>query len=110
MSFAVHELPRAKEDKRQIVEWLLERSRPGAAAWLTAFDDAVERLEQNADSYGDALENADCPLVDVRQLLFRTRRGRVYRIVFFIEQTEVFVLRVRGPGQPSLKPDEIDLK
>lgn len=109
MSFPVHELPRAKADKQKIVEWLLERSRAGAAAWITAYDDAIERLEQNADSYGEALENKECPCVDVRQLLFKTRRGRVYRIVFFIEQTDVFVLRVRGPGQPCLKPDEIDL-
>lgn len=66
MRFSVHELPRAKEDKRQILQWLLKRSRQGAAAWLSAYDGALRRLEQNADSYGQALENDDCPLVDVR--------------------------------------------
>lgn len=106
MSFSVWELPRAKEDKQAILEWLLGRSRQGAAAWLDASDDALDRLRGNADSCGQALENHDCPQVDVRQLLFKTRRGRVYRIVFFIDQRDVFVLRVRGPGQPPLQPDE----
>ena len=107
MRFSVHELPRAKEDKRQILVWLLERSRQGAAAWLSAYDDALQRLDQDADSYGQAPENDDCPLVDVRQALFKTRRGRVYRVVFFIEGTDAYVLRVRGPGQPPLQPDEL---
>ncbi len=107
MSFAVQELPRAKEDKQAILEWLLERSRQGAAAWLDAYDDALARLRDHADTYGQALENDDCPQVDVRQVLFKTRRGRVYRIVFFIDQQDVFVLRVRGPGQPPLQPDEL---
>ncbi len=107
MSFAVRELPKAKEDKQAILEWLLERSRQGAAAWLDAYDDALGRLRDRADSYGQALENDECPQVDVRQLLFKTRRGSVYRIIFFIDQRDVFVLRVRGPGQPPLQPDEL---
>ena len=107
MRFFVRELPRAIEDKRQILRWLLERSRQGAAAWLNAYDDALQRLEQNADSYGQAPENDECPLVDVRQALFKTRRGRVYRIVLFIEGTDAYILRVRGPGQPPLQADEL---
>lgn len=55
MRFSIHELPRAKEDKRQILLWLLERSRQGAAAWLSACDDALLRLEQDADSYGQPM-------------------------------------------------------
>lgn len=107
MSFAVRELTRAKEDKQRILEWLLERSRQGAAAWLTAYDDALDRPNRSADAYGCALETDDCPSVDLRQLLFKTRRGRVYRVLFFIEETDVYVLRVRGPGQPPLQPDEL---
>lgn len=72
MNFAVQELPRAKEDKQAILEWLLERSRQGAAAWLDAYDDALARLRDHADTYGQALENDDCPQVDVRQVLFKT--------------------------------------
>ena len=80
MSFVVQELPRARADKQAILEWLLERSRHGAAAWLDAYDEAIVRLRDRPDTFGQALENEDCPLVDVRQSLFKTRRGRVYRI------------------------------
>ena len=107
MSFAVRELPRAREDKQAILEWLLERSRPGAVAWLDAYDEALARLHDHADAYGPAQEHDDCPRVDARQLLFKTRRGRVYRIIFLIDQRDVFVLRVRGPGQPTLQPDAL---
>ena len=107
MRFSVHEMPRAKEDKRQMFLWLLGRSRQGAATWLSAYDDVLQRLEQDADSYGQAPENDNCPLVDVRQALFKTRRGRVYRVVFFIEGADAYILRVRGPGQPTLQSDEL---
>ena len=62
MNFTVHELPRAKADKRHILLWLLERSPQGGKAWLTAYDDALVTLADNADSFGEALESKDCPL------------------------------------------------
>jgi hypothetical protein len=45
--------------------------------------------------------------LEVRQALFKTRRGRVYRALFFIESTDVFILRVRGAGQAPVLPNEI---
>lgn len=94
MKFTVHELPRAKADKRRILQWLLERSSLGGKAWLRAYDDAILVLEYNADSFGEALENTDCPLLDVKQTFFKTRRGRVYRLLCFVEETDVYVLTV----------------
>ena len=102
MSFAVHELPKAKADKRSIVAWIRERSPAGAAAWLNAYDRLVEQLKQQPESYGEAHENPDLQL-DVRQILFKTRRGRVYRVLFIIENTNVYILRVRGPGQAPVE-------
>jgi hypothetical protein len=96
MTFGVHELPKAKADKRHIFEWLFGRSRRGAGAWLDANDDILRRLETNPGMFGEALENKDCE-VEVKQAFFKTRRGRVYRILFFIEGADVYVLLVRGP-------------
>jgi mRNA-degrading endonuclease RelE of RelBE toxin-antitoxin system len=107
MNFTVHELPRAKADKRHILLWLLERSPQGGKAWLTAYDDALVTLADNADSFGEALENKDCPLLDIKQTFFKTRRGRVYRLLYFIEGSEVYILRVRGPGQAPIDPQEL---
>jgi len=63
-------------------------------------------LKQDAHSFGFAPENQDCDL-EVRQALFKTRHGRVYRALFFIEGENVFILRVRGPGQAPVMPKDI---
>lgn len=73
---------------------------------MLAYDAMVRRLEEQASSCGPAHEHDDCEL-DVRQALFKTRRGRVYRALFFLEGRDVFILRVRGPGQAPVDPDEL---
>ncbi|MGZ0170025.1 MAG: hypothetical protein ACKVHE_10750 [Planctomycetales bacterium] len=45
MKFEVHELPKAKADKRHIFEWLIEHSKRGVGAWLDAYDDMLRKLE-----------------------------------------------------------------
>jgi len=106
MSFKVHELQKAQADVRSIVRWLAERSPQGAEAWLRAYDEMILRLEKQAPSYGPAHERDDCEF-DVRQALFKTRQGRVYRALFFIEGRDAHILRVRGPGQAPVDPDEL---
>jgi hypothetical protein len=106
MSLTVRELPKAKQDKWSIFRWLDERSPTGAAAWLDAYDSLVERLKRDALSFGLAPENDDCEF-DVRQALFKTRQGRVYRALFFMEGQDVYILRVRGPGQAPVTPEEM---
>ena len=100
MTFKVRELRKAKADKRRIFDWLHEHSRPGAIAGLAAYDEMIERLEANANTFSEAYENTDLNM-DVKEALFKTRRGRVYRASFLIESGEVFVLRVRGPGMSA---------
>ena len=106
MPFRVRELRRAQADIRDIAAWLADRSPRGALAWLDAYDDLIARLQNNADSCGPADESDDWEL-DVRQAFFKTRRGRVYRALFIIEREEVFILRVRGPGQAPVDPAEL---
>jgi plasmid stabilization system protein ParE len=101
MIYVVRELTQAKQDKADIAGWLHERSPTGAAAWLDAYDATIERLQNEADSFADAPESKDCK-TQIRQALFKTRRGRVYRTLFFIEGHEVFIARVRGPGQAPI--------
>lgn len=78
----------------------------GAAAWLDSYDLAVERLTSTANAYPSALEARDLE-VEVKQILFKTRRGRMYRIVYLIDQVDVYILRVRGPGQAPITPDDL---
>ncbi len=107
MNFKVLELRRAQADVRGIAGWLAERSPQGAIAWLRAYDDMISRLEEQPFSCGPALEREDCAF-DLRQALFKTRRGRVYRALFFIEGQDVYILRVRGPGQAPVEPGGLE--
>ena len=105
MIFRIRELRRAQADIHHIVNWLANRSPRGARAWLDAYDAMVARLEKNADSLGFAQESEKCEF-EIRQAPFKTSRGRVYRALFLIEGNEVFILRVRGPGQAPVQPED----
>ena len=107
MTFYVKALRKAEADVRSITKYLYERSPQGAAAWLDAYRQARARLASNADSCGQAEEDEHLD-IDVRQALFKTRRGRVYRMLFTIVGNEVRILRVRGPGQAPVIAEDFD--
>jgi hypothetical protein len=50
------------------------------------------------NGYGDA---------EIRDLVFKTRRGKQYRILFTICGDVVFVRHVRGFGQDLVSPDDL---
>jgi plasmid stabilization system protein ParE len=106
MSFTLTILPRAERDVQHIFNWIAQRSPNGANRWYAAFEEAARKATVNPISCSVASEAAQLN-VDLRQFLFKTRRGRVYRGVFKVVGNEVFVLRVRGPGQPPLDADEL---
>lgn len=106
MTYVVRTLSRATSDAQQIYDWIQENSPEGALRWWTAFREACRSLSENPERHSVAAE-AEHSDADIRQLLFKTRRGRHYRLLYVIDDGEVCVLRVRGPGQPDLTPDEL---
>lgn len=104
MTFRVRMLRRANADFVDIVDYIHERSPQGAAAWVNAFEKAKTRL--NAEGCSEADENHRFD-IEVKQALFKTRRGRVYRLVFTIVGDEVRILRVRGSGQAPIEPQDV---
>ena len=106
MGYAVHVLPRAHDDVLHIAAWISERSLQGAEAWVAAFENLLVRLRERPRACGSAPE-AIAVGRDLRQAMFRTRQGNTYRAVFLIEGDAVYLLRVRGSGQPPLAVDEI---
>lgn len=98
MTFRVRLLRRGQSDADDIYLWLRKRSPAGAVAWYAALLARLDELAVNAAACSLAPE-AERLGVELRQTFFKTRRGRKYRLVFVLVETEVRVLRVRGPGQ-----------
>lgn len=98
MSRTLRIVERARSDVDDIFGWLARRSVRGAVSWYLAFRDSVTKIASAPEGFAEAAESR--PLGrQLREALFRTRRGRVYRIVFEVSQAEIVILRVRGPGQ-----------
>lgn len=110
MNYHVRPLPRAIHDVDRILDWMAneKNSLRGAARWLDVYESALAGLAKDPHKYPAAQENEEVEH-DLRQILFGTKRGLTYRAVFIIENDEVFVVRVRGPGQANLQPDELGL-
>ncbi len=106
MNFKLRILPRAERDVQQIFNDISERSSTGAQRWWTAFHEAARCVASSPHAYPVAAEQLISSF-ELRQFLFKTRRGRTYRGVFAVVNHEVRIVRVRGPGQGPLTDDEL---
>src|SRR5262245_4381487 len=93
---------RAASDVDDIFNWLVRRSVQGATSWYLAFRQALGKIASSPESFAEAPESHVVGR-QLRQALFKTRRGRLYRIVFQVLETEIVILRIRGPGQSPLR-------
>ena len=102
MSRTIRILERARADVDAIFNWIAPRSIRGSISWYLAFRRAIDRIGESPESFAEAAESHRLgrPL---REALFKTRRGRTYRIVFEVSEAEILILRVRGPGQAPLR-------
>lgn len=107
MTLRLKILSRAQLDAQCIFDYLAERSPQGAVDWWGAFETAAHDAASGLVEYSLAPENAGTNL-ELRHTIFKTRAGRRYRFVYTISANELRILRVRGPGQPALMPEEID--
>ena len=98
----------AEKSADAIFDWLAERSPEGAANWYRAYLQAIDSLKVNPERRAPALEANSFSLV-VRQILFKTQHGRLYRILFVVKDETVYIVGVRGRGQDSAEPDDLDL-
>lgn len=108
MSWQARFTQRAKRDIHEIHAWIRSISSKGAEAWLIALETSIGHLSEFADSSAIAPE-ADDLGIDLKQRLFKTRRGHSYRLLFIIRDGTVHVLAVRGMGQDLLQEEDIEL-
>lgn len=106
MRFRIRTVRRAERAYHQIVDYIAARSKSGAASWNAAFNQTVRRIRRDADTFPLAEEDEFVDF-ELREALFKTRRGLPYRILFTIRDNEVILLQLRGPGQAPLSVDEL---
>ena len=106
MKLRVSLTPTAHGDVRSILQWIGERSRSGAQAWDTRWEEVLQLLSTSANSCSVAPENDDHEIT-IRDFNFKTRRGRMYRALFTVRGQRVIVLHVRGPGQDLVPRSEM---
>jgi plasmid stabilization system protein ParE len=106
MSFRVELTRRAERDIEAILAWIASHSRQGAEAWMRPLDEVWAQLAASADSCALAPES-DYGGTEIRHVIFKTRRGKPYRLLFTIRDDVVLVRHVRGPGQDLVPPDDI---
>ncbi len=108
MTYNIILQPIAQSDVDRIIGYLAERSPQGAIAWIKAWDDLLATLRVRPETFGLAPESSYHD-DEIRQALFKTRRGRTYRALFVVVFDTVHVIHVRGSGQDLVPPDELQL-
>ena len=99
---------RTDADADSIYDWLAHRSLAGATRWFLALRTTLRGLTENPESHSRAPE-ADTVGRDIRQALFKTRRGRIYRVLFVVVDDTVHVVSIRGYGQDLATLDDLEL-
>lgn len=108
MSYAIRSSRKSDADAAAILDWIVQRSPDGARRWLEAFDAAVHNLRDHPLNCSLAPESEELG-IELRQLIFRTRHGRPYRLLFVIRETTVHLTAIRGAGQQDAALSDIEL-
>lgn len=109
MSYRIELSARAERDLEQILGWIHERSPPGASTWFSRWQEVIAELASHPLRFSLAPENNDHD-VEIRNVIFSTRRGKKYRAVFVVREDVVFIAHLRGPGQDLVRPQDFDLE
>jgi plasmid stabilization system protein ParE len=108
VSYVVNILPRAERDLYECHAWIASFSEDAARRWYTAFNESLDRVCRGPLSYALAPEAARLK-APIRVFVFFANSARRYHGLFVVQENEIQVLRVRGPGQPPVQSDEIGI-
>lgn len=106
MKFTVRILKRAASDAQHIHDWLAERNPNAAKRWLDAWLAALRQIENLPHSFPLCPESKTAGY-DIRHAVFRVKYGWTYRALYTVVDSEVRILRIRGPGQSNVNPDDL---
>jgi len=105
MTFQVEITPIAEAQIEQAYRWYRERNSEFADRWFRSLMSAIATLQESPQRCALAVEHEIFP-EEVRQLLHGKSKN-VYRVLFAIRDTTVYVLYVRHSAQATLSADDL---
>ncbi len=105
MTFQVEILPVAEAQIEQAYRWYQGRNPEFADRWFRGLMNTIATLQEKPLRCSLAIEN-EMFAENVRQLLYGKSKN-VYRVIFAIRDTKVYILNVRHSAQAPLTSDEI---
>lgn len=106
MAFQVEITPIAEAQIQQAYRWYREHNPEFADRWFRGLMNAIATLQQKPQRCSLAVEHYIFS-EEVRQLLYGKAKN-VYRVLFTIRDTTVYVLYVRHSAQAPLTTDDIE--
>jgi plasmid stabilization system protein ParE len=103
MKYRVEITSDAEVELKEAYLWIHRDSPANAARWRRSLLEVVQTLSHCPTRCELSPESA-CFKQEIRQLLYGKRSG-VYRILFSIEGTNVFILHIRHAARDYLRPD-----
>jgi plasmid stabilization system protein ParE len=100
-------LPKVAEAQiEQAYQWYREHNTEFADRWFRGLMNAIATLQEKPQRCALAVEHEIFP-EEVRQLLYGKSKN-IYRVLFTIRDTTVYVLYVRHSAQAPLTLDDLD--
>jgi plasmid stabilization system protein ParE len=106
MTFQVEITPVAEVQIEQAYRWYREQNPDFADRWFRGLMNAIATLQEKPRRCPLAVEHEIFP-EEVRQLLYGKSKN-VYRVLFAIRDTTVYVLYVRHSAQSPLTVDDLE--
>jgi plasmid stabilization system protein ParE len=109
MALQVRLTHRADREADEIYLYIRQRAREGALRWYEALQRALADLKVDPSLRALSPEGLQFG-IPVRQILFKTRKGRTYRALYTVDEQAqcVNVLSIRGASQDLLSQSDID--
>ena len=107
MSFRVRLTAEAVRNQNDIADWIAQHSIDGALRWLDSLSHILAQISSSPLSFAMAAED-EFSHRELRNALFGTRKGRVFRAIFYVDGDTVIVTHLRGPDQKNLSDDELN--
>jgi plasmid stabilization system protein ParE len=106
MTFQVELTPIAEAQIERTYRWYRERNPDFADRWFRSLMNTIATLQEKPHRCGLAIEHEIFP-EEVRQLLHGKSKN-VYRILFVIRDSNVYVLYVRHSSQSALTIEDVE--